>query len=70
MRNKTPVSVTQTRVLRLLGLQETEYREQASERLRAAGVSGSGIPDGMTWAQVRKMTDRELIEKLKQERRE
>lgn len=64
----TPVSKTQIRALRLLGLGQAETYSEAADRLEANGFSRDGMPLDHTWRTTAKLSDAELIHLLKIDR--
>lgn len=55
-----PSSNTQDRVMRLFGLLNDGTYAHASQVLEAAGLPSDGVPAGMTWRSVKKLSDDEL----------
>lgn len=58
-----PITQTQTRLLKLLGLPVPPRGPWARQMLRLAGYEPSGIPRGMIWQQIKTLTDKEWIER-------
>ena len=65
MRDKTPVSASQQRILTLLGIARQESYSAAKEAIQSAGHEGSGIPAGHTWRSAKQLTDAAILAKTK-----
>ncbi len=57
---EAPSSATQDRVAQLFGLQHDGTYEHARRVLEAAGLPRDGCPAGMTWREVKQLSDAEL----------
>ena len=72
--SKTPISKSQQRAMRLLGLTAVDSYDDAAAALENAraypGYERDGVPAGHTWRTAAKLTDAELIEALGVEREE
>ena len=55
-----PASQTQSRVADLFGLTNDGTRDHVEAVLEAAGLPADGCPAGMTWRDVKKLSDDEL----------
>lgn len=62
---ETPVSKSQKRALKLMGLPATDNYQTAAKSLEAAWCRPDGIPQGCTWRTAASLTDAALIAGIK-----
>jgi hypothetical protein len=62
---ETPVSKSQKRALKLMGLPATDSYKTAAKSLEAAWCRPDGIPHGCTWRTAASLTDAALIAGIK-----
>ena len=65
---ETPISKSQERAIRLLGLANAAGYAQAAEILEAQGFRRDGLPMNETWRSAAKLSDQELVVKLNNDR--
>lgn len=61
---ETPISKSQERAIRLLGLTNAAGYAQAAEVLEVQGFRRDGLPINETWRSAAKLSDSELVAKL------
>ena len=70
----TPISKSQARAMRLLGLTAVDSYDAAATVLESAraypGYERDGVPVGYTWRTAAKLTDAQLLQALGVEREE
>jgi hypothetical protein len=58
---ETPISKSQTRAMKLVGLATVDTYEAAASALETAGLRRDGIPMGQTWRIAAKLSDADLM---------
>jgi hypothetical protein len=58
---ETPISKSQTRVMKLIGLGAVDGYQAAATALEAARYRRDGIPQGQTWRTAAKLSDADLM---------
>ena len=58
---QTPISKSQTRAMRLLGLPAVDGYDAAATSLEAVGCYRDGMPAGQTWRTAAKLSEADLL---------
>lgn len=62
---ETPVSKSQKRAMSLLGIAPADSYEKAAAALEAANCYRDGLPFGIAWRAAAKLSDAELVSRLR-----